>query len=91
MRKLQHAVAAVANAKSTELSAVITLGPESAEALGVPVGTQINYGVLASWHRNPLVRLARRIRGQRLPKRDVELARRHQAFALERIKAEAAL
>ncbi len=75
------AVVTSAPVKAAELSAIVTLGPESASALGVPVGTEIDYGVLASWHSNPIIRLARKLRPNAPAKADVELARRHQAFA----------
>lgn len=74
------ATTAAAPVKALELSAIVTLGPKSALALGVPEGTQIDYGVLASWHRNPIVRLARKFRPNAPAKADVELAQRHQAL-----------
>jgi hypothetical protein len=75
---------------SQELSAIVTLGPESAEALGVPVGTTVDYGVLAYWHRNPLKRLWRRIGGGPRPSQlDIRLARAHQAYAAARVAEEA--
>jgi ABC-type lipoprotein release transport system permease subunit len=75
-------VNASANAKMTSLEAKIVLGEQSATALGVPVGTEIDLGVLAYHHRNPLKRLAFRLR-QRFgsDKRNHELARRYDAFA----------
>lgn len=39
--------------KEASTSAVITLGPESAGKLGVPVGTQVDLGMIAYYHRNP--------------------------------------
>ena len=39
------------------IGAVVTLGPESAARMGVPVGTQIDHGMVSYYHRNPLKRL----------------------------------
>ncbi len=79
------AVSAPVAVRSSEIGAIVTLGPESAAALGVPVGTTIDYGVLCSWHWNPVVRLARRLTAYGKPRnrRDIELARRHQALVRE--------
>ena len=43
--------------KEHELSAVVTVGPITAAKLGVPVGTKIDLGVIAYYHRFPPVRL----------------------------------
>lgn len=40
--------------RSVELTAKIIAGPETAARLGVPVGTEIELGTLAYWHRNPI-------------------------------------
>ena len=53
------------NMKSVELGAVITVGPETAARLGVPVGTQVDLGTLAYWHRNPIRRFIGRLRRRR--------------------------
>lgn len=42
--------------RSLELTAKIIAGPETAARLGVPVGTEIDLGTLAYWHRNPIRR-----------------------------------
>lgn len=75
-------VAAPANAKMTQLSAKIVLGEKSAAALDLPVGTEIDLGVLAYYNRNPLKRFAFTLRRRFGPDaRKHELARRYEAFA----------
>lgn len=53
------------NMKSVELSAVVIVGPETAARLGVPVGTAIDQGTLAYWHRNPIRRFWGRLTRRR--------------------------
>jgi len=42
--------------KSFDFHAVVVCGPETAAKLGVPVGTEIELGRVAYWHRNPVKR-----------------------------------
>ena len=46
--------------KEHELSAVVTVGAITAAKLGVPVGTEVDLGVISYYHRNPLIRWWRR-------------------------------
>jgi hypothetical protein len=48
--------------KESTTSAVITLGEESAGKLGVPAGSQIDLGMIAYYHRNPIRRFIGRRR-----------------------------
>lgn len=57
----QKVIATNTGVKSREFTAQITCGPETAARLGVPVGTIVDLGRVAYWHRNPI----KRWRGQR--------------------------
>ena len=46
-----------ADIKAVELQGKVIVGPESAAKLGVPVGTEVDLGTLAYYHRNPVRRL----------------------------------
>jgi hypothetical protein len=45
-----------ANVKSAELMGKVIVGPESAARLGIPVGTEVDLGTLAYYHKNPVKR-----------------------------------
>lgn len=52
-------------AKSVELGAKIVVGPETAAKLGVPVGTEVDLGTLAYWHKSPIRRFVGRFTRRR--------------------------
>ncbi len=58
---------ASADVKFAEVSGVVTVGPETAARLGVPVGTQVDLGTLAVYHRNPVRRFLANLRLRRPP------------------------
>ena len=74
MRRITTAFVGQGYFKKATIEAQVTVGPETAARLGVPVGTVIDYGTIAYWHRNPLKRWAWRLkqclwgkRGKRWP------------------------
>jgi hypothetical protein len=48
----RNILTAQANVKQAQLSAIVTVGEITAKQLGVPVGTQIDYGVVAYYTKN---------------------------------------
>lgn len=58
MGKISFGNHAKARFESASIGAVVTVGPETAARLGVPVGTEVDLGTIAYYHKNPIRRLA---------------------------------
>lgn len=54
-----------ATMREVALEATLIAGPETAARLGVPVGTPVDLGTLAYWHRNPIRRFWGRLTRRR--------------------------